>query len=90
MLVRWRLTVPWAMYSVAVLPTAVASDAQRVGAGAVGLGGEAAAKAVLHNRHDEGVADGRTLYEEIRGRGYRGTLRTLQRCAMNERPDVRR
>ena len=36
-------------------------------------------KPYLQARHDDGVTDGQTLYTEIRARGYRGTLRTLQR-----------
>jgi transposase len=36
-------------------------------------------KAYLQARHDEGVSDSHTLYAEVRDRGYRGTLRTLQR-----------
>lgn len=36
-------------------------------------------KPYLQARHDDGVTDSRTLYTEIRDRGYHGTLRTLQR-----------
>ncbi|HEX6075872.1 MAG TPA: ISL3 family transposase [Micromonosporaceae bacterium] len=36
-------------------------------------------KPYLQTRHDEGVTDTQTLYAEIHDRGYRGTLRTLQR-----------
>jgi transposase len=42
-------------------------------------------KPYLQARHDEGVTDTRRLFEEIRGRGYRGTLRTLQRFMVNVR-----
>lgn len=36
-------------------------------------------KPYLQARHEQGVTDSQTLYAEIRDRGYRGTLRTLQR-----------
>ena len=42
-------------------------------------------KAYLQGRHDEGVVDTTVLYEEIRARGYRGTLRTLQRFMVKVR-----
>ena len=43
-------------------------------------------KPYLQARHDEGITDSRTLREEIRARGYRGSRRTLQRFLV----DVRR
>jgi transposase len=42
-------------------------------------------KPYLQARHDEGITDTRALYAEIRGRGYRGTLRTLQRFMVQVR-----
>lgn len=36
-------------------------------------------KPYLHTRIDDGVTDTHTLHQEILNRGYRGTLRTLQR-----------
>lgn len=36
-------------------------------------------KPYLQARHEEGVTDSQSLFSEIRDRGYRGTLRTLQR-----------
>jgi transposase len=37
-------------------------------------------KAYLRQRWEEGCRSTSQLYEEIRGRGYRGSLRTLRRC----------
>ncbi|MEU5943921.1 ISL3 family transposase, partial [Micromonospora sp. NPDC047548] len=42
-------------------------------------------KPYLQARHDEGVTDSHALYVEIRDRGYRGTLRTLQRYLVQVR-----
>ena len=46
-------------------------------------------KPYLQGRHGEGVVDSRALYEEIRARGYRGTLRTLQRFLVQVRNNGR-
>ena len=46
-------------------------------------------KPYLQARHDDGVTDSRTLYAEIRARGYRGTLRTLQRFLIQIRSVTR-
>ena len=46
-------------------------------------------KAYLLARHDEGVTDSRTLFAQIRERGYRGTLRTLQRFLAQLRDTAR-
>lgn len=42
-------------------------------------------KPYLQARHDDGVTDSQTLYAEILARGYRGTLRTLQRFLIQDR-----
>lgn len=46
-------------------------------------------KAYLQARHDEGVTDSHRLYAEVRDRGYRGTLRTLQRFLVQLRDTTR-
>jgi hypothetical protein len=46
-------------------------------------------KPYLLARNDEGVTDSQTLYAQIRDRGYRGTLRTLQRFLAQTRDTTR-
>lgn len=41
----------------------------------------------LQARYAEGITDSRVLYAELRERGYRGTLRTLQRFLVRVRSD---
>jgi transposase len=46
-------------------------------------------KPYLQACHDEGVTDSQTLFAQIRDRGYRGTLRTLQRFLAQTRDTTR-
>ena len=46
-------------------------------------------KPYLQTRHDDGITDSATLYTEIRDRGYKGTLRTLQRFLVHIRGTAR-
>ena len=46
-------------------------------------------KPYLQARHQDGITDSQTLYLEIRDRGYRGTLRTLQRFLAQIRDTTR-
>ncbi len=56
---------------------------------AAGAGKLGPFKAYLHTRLDDGAADSRILYAELRDRGYRGTIRTLQRYLIRIRSDNR-
>lgn len=46
-------------------------------------------KPYLHTRLDDDITDSRILYAKIRDRGYRGTLRTLQRYLARTRETTR-